>query len=95
MADDTKDEEMKKLDELTKKKFYADARDGYLTIWKNKQNVAAGYNAAIMMEITGDIDGAIALMTEVANTAKNEKALKEIDRLKKTQKEAAAAASQQ
>jgi hypothetical protein len=95
LADETKDEDMKKLDELTKKRFYKDAMDGYLVIWKNKKNVAAGYNAAIMMEITGDIDGAIALMTEVANTAKNEKALNEIARLKKTKADAQAAADQQ
>jgi len=95
MTDETKDPEMQKLDELTKKKFYQDALNGYLAVWKNKQNVAAGYNAAIMREITGDIDGAIALMTEVANTTKNEKALKEIDRLKNSKQEAEAAAAQQ
>jgi curli biogenesis system outer membrane secretion channel CsgG len=94
MADETKDEEMKKLDELTKKKFYKDALDGYLAIWKNKQNPAAGYNAAIMREITGDVDGAIALMSEVADATKNEKALKEVERLKKTKAESEAAASQ-
>lgn len=94
LADETKDEEMKRLDELTRKKFYADALAGYLEIWKNKRNAAAGYNAAIMLEITGDIDGAIALMIEVAGTAKNERALKEIERLNRTKAEAEAAAEQ-
>jgi hypothetical protein len=94
MADETKDPNMEKINELVNKKFYDDAYSEYLGIWKSNKNPAAGYNAAIMLEITGDIDGAIALMTEVANKSKNEKALREISRLKKTKADSEAANDQ-
>jgi hypothetical protein len=94
MADETKNPEMERMNDLVVKKFYKDALDGYLKIWRAETNVAAGYNAAIMLEITGDMDGAIALMTQVADKTKNERALREIERLNKTKRESEAASKQ-
>lgn len=94
MNDETKDPRMEEINELVKKKFYEDARDAYLDIWAETENVAAGYNAAIMFEITGDIDRAIGLMSEVAKKTKNERALAEVKRLQRTKAESEAAADQ-
>jgi hypothetical protein len=94
LADATNDPEMKKLIRLVDKKMYSEALDGYLKIWSSTHNVAAGYNAAILREASGDIDGAVSLMSEVAASTHNQKALKEADRLKNTKSEREAAAAE-
>lgn len=94
MNDETKDPEMERLNKLVVKKFYGEALEGYLTVWERTGNVAAGFNAAIMFEITGDIDAAIGLMTEVAQRTEREEALRELKRLQKTKAESEAASRQ-
>jgi len=93
MADRTNDGEMKRLDRLAREKNYSAALSGYLAVWKNKRNEAAGYNAAILLETAGDVDGALALMSEVADATRSDRALEEIERLRrmKAEKETAAA----
>jgi hypothetical protein len=91
LADETKNLKMQELDKLVREKSYAAALTGYLSIWRETKNPAAGYNAAILLEVTQDLDGAIALMIEVATTTKLPRALEELELLKKTKQEAAAA----
>jgi curli biogenesis system outer membrane secretion channel CsgG len=94
LADETKNPDMVKLNELVAKKSYQAALDGFLKIWKDLRNVAAGYNAAILFEITGSMDAAISLMQEVAGATKDDRAARELERLQKTKAEMNAAAAQ-
>ena len=85
---------MTTADKLVKDANYKQAIDLYYDIWYDTENVAAGYNAAILFEVHGQIDKAIALMKEVARKTGNPKAVQEVARLERVKLEYAKAASQ-
>ena len=94
MKDAMKDPRMTTADKLVKDANYKQAIDLYYDIWYDTENVAAGYNAAILFEVHGQIDKAIALMKEVARKTGNPKAVQEVARLERVKLEYAKAASQ-
>lgn len=94
MKDAMKDPRMETADRLVKDANYKQAIDLYYDIWYDTENVAAGYNAAILFEVHGQIDKAISLMKEVARKTGNPKAIQEVARLERVKVEYAKAASQ-
>ena len=87
MKDKTDDPRMEQADELVKGRIYDAALDLFLEVWDDTGNPAAGFNAAILYEITGDLDTAIAQMKEVARRTGEKKAMREYNRLLETQRE--------
>ncbi|PKL23003.1 MAG: hypothetical protein CVV47_17165 [Spirochaetae bacterium HGW-Spirochaetae-3] len=92
--DETKDPQMAQADRLVRDGFYQKAFDLYTSVYAGNSNFAAGFNAAMVMEIMGDVDEAIAAMKALADASANPKALREAQRMIKTRDEAALAASQ-
>lgn len=93
-ADETKDPRMEQADKLVKDGFYQKAHELYAKIYAEKKNFAAGYNAAIMLEILGDLDKAIVSMKALADESLNPKALQEQKRMETTAAETKRAATQ-
>ncbi|MBN2440128.1 MAG: hypothetical protein JXJ04_02240 [Spirochaetales bacterium] len=87
MNDKTKDPRMKEADNLVKGNIYEKALDLYLEIWYDTQNPAAGVNAAIMHEVLGDVDSALALIEEVINVSAEPKVMNEYKRLKRVKED--------
>jgi hypothetical protein len=81
--DKSKDPGMGKADRLVRAKSYAEALGLYLGIWESSRNPAAGIDAALLREATGDLDGALALMDSVASETGDAKAAMELARLTK------------
>ena len=79
--DKTKDPRMEQADEFVKGGIYQKALEIFLSIWNANSNMAAGYNAAIMYEATGNIDAAIELMDQVMNMYPERKIMREYNRL--------------
>jgi hypothetical protein len=87
MKDKMKDPRMEQADELVKGKLYDAALEIFLDVWQDTGNVAAGFNAAILYEITGDLERAIAQMKELVRLTGEQKAMREYNRLLETQRE--------
>jgi hypothetical protein len=87
MNDKTKDPRMKEADNLVKGNVYEKALDLYLEIWFDNQNPAAGVNAAIMYEVLGDVDSALALIEKVLDVSAESKVMYEYKRLKKVKED--------
>jgi hypothetical protein len=86
---------MKDADALVKDGAYGRALDAYLKIWARSFNPAAGVNAAIMYEVTGQLDDAVDFLEKtVLKKIPNEKATKELERLKRAQVDAERLAEQ-
>jgi hypothetical protein len=81
MRDKTKDPRMEQADEMVKGKIYDSALEIFLTVWRENGNVAAGFNAAILYEVTGQLDLAIELMKNVVDATADKKAMREYNRL--------------
>jgi hypothetical protein len=81
MRDKTKDPRMEQADELVKGKIYDSALEIFLSVWRQNGNVAAGFNAAILYEVTGQLDMAIDLMKNVVDATADSKAMREYNRL--------------
>jgi hypothetical protein len=81
MRDKTKDPRMEQADDLVKGRVYDNALEIFLTVWQQTGNVAAGYNAAILYEVTGQIDMAIDQMKDVVDRTAERKAMREYNRL--------------
>lgn len=92
--DKMKDDRMKQADEFVKGGIYEKAFNIFMTIWEDSSNPAAGYNAAIMMEVMGDIDGAIAMMETVMDSYPEQDIMSEYNRLLDTKEEMAVVADQ-
>lgn len=56
----------------------------FLDCWESRKDLAAGYNAAILMYAKGDLEDAIALMREVVETTGYSKAWDKLKQLEKT-----------
>ncbi len=95
MKDKAKDPAMKEADALVKDGDFAAALDAYLRIWKASANPAAGVNAAIMYEVSGDLDRAAVFLEEtVIPAAPSDKASRELARMKQAQRDAERLAEQ-
>jgi len=81
MRDKTKDARMEQANELVKGKVYDSALEIFLNVWRGNANVAAGYNAAILYEVTGQLDAAIGQMKTVVDATADSKAMREYNRL--------------
>jgi len=81
MRDKTKDPRMEQADELVKGKVYDSALEIFLNVWQGNRNVAAGHNAAILYEVTGQLDAAIEQMKIVVDATADNRAMREYNRL--------------
>ncbi|MBN1836443.1 MAG: hypothetical protein JW820_11375 [Spirochaetales bacterium] len=87
MKDKMDDLRMEQADELVKGRLYDAALELYLEIWDDTANPAAGFNAGILYEITGDLDSAVAQMEEVARRTGDRRSMREYGRLLETRAE--------
>jgi TolB-like protein len=96
LEEESKDKEiklrMKAAKELTRKGNYKAAQRDYEAIYRETGGFAAGYNAAILTEITGDLPGAIERMRLLEGATGNPKASRELERMRRTQTEGQAVA---
>ena len=76
-----KNPQMKAADRYVKGGIYDSALDIYLDVWKSSKNVAAGYNAVILYEVTGDLDAGITLMKQVVDAHPERRIMKEYNRM--------------
>ena len=87
MRDKSKDPRMEQADDLVKGMLYDEALEIFLDVWSDNRNVAAGFNAAIIYEITGQIEAAIAQMKSVAESTADKRAMREYRRLLEVEQE--------
>jgi len=78
---DKKNPSMKLADKYAKSGVYDKAMEIYLEEWNETKNPAAGHNAAILYEVTGNVDAAISLIREVLDAYPEKKILKQYNRL--------------
>jgi hypothetical protein len=81
MRDKTKDPRVEQADDLVKGKVYDSALEIFLDVWQQNGNVAAGFNAAILYEVTGQLDMAISQIKSVVDRTADKKAMREYNRL--------------
>jgi hypothetical protein len=81
MRDKSKDPRLEQADDLVKGRIYDSALEIFLQVWRENGNVAAGYNAAILYEVTGQVDMAIDQMRSVVDRTADKKAMREYNRL--------------
>jgi hypothetical protein len=81
MRDKTKDPRMEQADGLVKGRVYDSALEIFLDVWQQNGNIAAGFNAAILYEVTGQLDMAITQMKSVVDRSADKKAMREYSRL--------------
>jgi hypothetical protein len=81
-------------EQYIKSSQYAQALDLYTSMWYESGSFAAGYNAAILYEVMGQYDTAIALMRDVYDATGNPEAYEEYQRLQRVKIEAQEAAKQ-
>jgi len=82
-----KDQRMDQAKQYAKGGVYDRALELYLEVWDASRNTAAGYNGAIMYEVTGDIDAAVTLMKQVVNLSPEKKVIREYNRLLQVKEE--------
>lgn len=82
-ADQAGDPRMKEAAKLAGKAEYARALDLYDGVYADSGNRAAGYNAAIVAELLGDLDGAIARMEGMVANGGGDKAAAELARMER------------
>jgi TolB-like protein len=73
----------KEADALVKAGSYKSAQNAFLNIYRDTGSFAAAYNAALLIEVQGDLEGASAFMQMVYNDTGNPKAASEIARLRR------------
>ena len=76
-----KNPQMKLADRYVKGGIYDRALEIYLDLWKRSQDGAAGYNAAILHEVTGDLDAGISLMKQVVDVHPERWIIREYNRM--------------
>lgn len=72
---------METADRLVKERSYEQALSLYLEIWYSSTNYAAGYNAAILYEVMGQLQQAVSFMQDVANRIKSPDAYRKLSQL--------------
>jgi tetratricopeptide (TPR) repeat protein len=78
---------MKQAARLAKSGVYEEALAIYLEVWSEDRNPAAGYNGAIVYEVTGNLDAAIALMKETVGVTDKRGVAREYQRLLRVREE--------
>jgi lipopolysaccharide biosynthesis regulator YciM len=94
MKDKSENPIMEKARQYAKNGMYDRALELYLEAWDSSRNPAAGFNGAIMYEVTGDIDAAVSLMEEVVDRHPEKKIIREYNRLLGVREEQAMVAEQ-
>jgi len=88
----TKDKAIKKraknASALVRKGNFKSAEEAFLGIYRDTGSFAAAYNAGLLLELQGDLEGAAMLMQGLFDETGNQKAALSIDRLKKTKNNA-------
>jgi hypothetical protein len=87
MKDKADDVRMEQADELVKGRIYDAALEIFFEVWHDTGNVAAGFNSAILYEITGNLDMAIEQMNEVLRLTGERRAMTEYNRLLEARRE--------
>ena len=73
----------KDADAQVKAGSYKSAQNAFLNIYQDTGSFAAAYNAALLIEVQGDLEGAAALMQRVQRDTGNPTAATEVARLRK------------
>ena len=68
---------------LVKKGNYKSAEEAFLGIYRDTGSFAAAYNAGLLLELQGDLEGAAVLMQKLYDETASQKAALSIDRLQK------------
>jgi len=68
---------------LVKAGNYRSAQEAFLGIYRDTGSFAAGFNAGILMEVQGDLEGATVFMQRLHNETGNQRALTEHARLQR------------
>ena len=76
-----KNAQIKAADRYVKGGVYDRALEIYLDEWKRSKNAAAGYNAAILYEVKGDLEAGILLMKQVVDAHPERRIMKEYNRM--------------
>ncbi len=75
LKDKSKDPDMKTADALAKRGLLEASRDMYLELYETRYYFEAGYNAAVILEALGDLDGAYAEMQVIAKKSGDKRAI--------------------
>jgi len=78
----------KEADALVKAGSYKSAQNAFFEIYQDTGSFAAGYNAALLIEVQGDREGAVAFLQRVYDDTGNPKANSEIARLRRAMADA-------
>jgi len=78
----------KEAETLVKAGNYKAAQEAYLGIYRLTGSFAAGYNAGLLIELQGDMEGAVAFMQRVHNETGNPKAALAVERLYRAKSDA-------
>jgi len=78
----------KDADALVKVGSYKGAQNAFMEIYQDTGSFAAAYNAALLIEVQGDREGAVAFFQRVYNDTGNPTAMNEIARLQRAMAEA-------
>jgi hypothetical protein len=87
MRDKSKDPRMEQADDLVKGRIYDSALEIFLDVWQQNGNVAAGFNAAILYEVIGQLNMAVSQMKSVVDRTADKKAIREYNRLLRVEQE--------
>lgn len=86
-VDKTYDPEMKRASNLAKAGNLPQARELFLKRWKATANPAAGYNAAVIYQVEGDLEKALALLREMIDISSDASIVNEHHRVLKALEE--------
>lgn len=75
LDDKEKNEENKIANELADNGLIQESLERYTAFYEKTGNFVAGYNAALLMQALGDLDGAEQLMSELVNDTADKKAI--------------------
>jgi len=78
----------KDADALVKAGNYRNAENAFLRIYQDTGSFAAGYNASLLIEVQGNLEGAAAFMQRLYDDTGNPKAAAEVARLQKAMNDA-------
>lgn len=81
---DITNRKLKEANKLVKQSKYDEAYLLYIKEWETNNSFKAGYNAAIILEILGNLPGAVKLMKEVVVKTGHDKAIYDYSRLNRT-----------
>lgn len=76
--------QMKDVYTIVTQGSYKTGLNAYLRIYEEWNNFAAGYNAAVLYEVLGDLENAIRMMRSLSDETGNPRAFEELMRLEKT-----------